>query len=160
MSALFFEKMLMKNLVSSDRGTSLVEYAVVAPMLLYLLVGLIDVGRYTNFAIMAAGAARAGAQYGAENLTTATNNAGMASAALQDGQNLPNFGTPTTTHLCSVGGAALATCAAVGTAGVASNTVYYVKVQVTGTFKTLLNYPGLPSSIPISGSTIMRVASQ
>ena len=44
----------------SQRGSAMVEFAVVLPMLAMLMIGLIDVGRYTYFAIMAAHAARAG----------------------------------------------------------------------------------------------------
>lgn len=158
MSALLSARIRIKNLVSSDRGASLVEFAVVAPVLIFLLIGLIEVGRYTTFAIMAANAARAGAQYGAQNLTTALDTTGVASAALRDGQNFSNFGT-TVTHVCSVGGGALGTCPS-GAGGVPANTVYYVKVQVTGTFTSLLNYPGIPASVPVSGSVVMRVAGQ
>jgi Flp pilus assembly protein TadG len=159
MRALFPAKMRIKEVVRSDRGTSLVEFALVAPMLLFLLVGLIEVGRYATFAIMAASAARAGAQYGTQNLTTAIDTTGMEAAALQDGQNIPNF-APKVAHLCSVNGAALTTCPSMGAGGMPANTVYYVRVQVTGTFKSLLNYPGIPPSIPVSGSIVMRVTGQ
>jgi hypothetical protein len=40
------------------------------------------------------------------------------------------------------------------------DTIYYVQVQVSGTFNTLLNYPGIPDPVPISGSATMRVATQ
>ena len=126
-------------------------------MLIFLAIGLIEVGRYTTFAITAANAARAGAQYGAQNLTTALDNTGVQAAALRDAQNNPNFSAPTLTHLCSVGGGALQTCPS-GT--VPANTVYYVKVQVNGKFKSLLSYPGLPPSINVNGSIVMRVAGQ
>jgi Flp pilus assembly protein TadG len=157
MSALRAVKMRIKDLLSSDRGTSLVEFAIVAPVLIFLLIGLIDVGRYTTYAIMTANAARAGAQYGAQNLTTALDTAGVQAAALRDGQNLTNFSAPTLTHLCSVGGGALGACPS---RPVPPHTVYYVKVQVNGTFNSLLDYPGIPSSIPVSGSIVMRVAGQ
>jgi Flp pilus assembly protein TadG len=149
----------MKNLVRCNRGTSMIEFALVAPMLIFLFMGLVEVGRYTNFAIMAANAARAGVQYGAQNLTTAQDNAGMENAALNDAQNVGNFGTPTAQHLCSVSGGALETCSS-SSGPPAANTVYFVEVNVTGTFKPLLTYPGIPSSVPVSGNAIMRVADQ
>jgi Flp pilus assembly protein TadG len=149
--------MRIKDLVSSDRGASLVEFAIIAPVLIFLLIGLIEVGRYTTVAIMAANAARAGAQYGAQNLTTALDNPGVQAAALADGQHLTNFGAPKLTHLCSVGGGALETCPS---GAVSANTVYYVKVQVNGSFNSLLNYPGIPTNIPVSGTVVMRVTGQ
>ncbi len=41
-----------------------------------------------------------------------------------------------------------------------AKTTSYVKVQVTGTFKPLITYVGLPSSLPVTGSAMMRVVSQ
>jgi Flp pilus assembly protein TadG len=146
------------RLVAAEGGTSLVEFALVAPVLVFLLVGVVEVGRYTTFAVMAANAARAGAQYGAQNLTTALDKSGMSAAALKDAQNLPSFSAPAN-YLCSINGAALTTCPS-NANGSPQNTVYYVQVQVTGTFKSMLNYPGIPNSIPISGSATMRVTSQ
>ncbi len=145
----------------SDTGTAMVEFSILAPVFVFLLIGVIEVGRFAFFAILAANAARAGVQYGAQNTTTAIQTANIQNAALQDGQNLANWtsngGSITVKDLCSVNGAAPATC--VGT-GVPVNTVYYVQVQVKGVFSSLLNYPGIPNNVPISGSAIMRVASQ
>ncbi len=148
----------LARLAAAEGGTSLIEFALVAPVLIFLLVGVVEVGRYTTFAVMASNAARAGAQYGAQNLTTALDTSGMSAAALKDAQNLPAFSAPAN-YLCSISGGALATCPS-NANGAPQNTVYYVQVRVTGTFKSLLNYPGIPSSIPVSGSATIRVASQ
>jgi Flp pilus assembly protein TadG len=157
----------MKNFIRSvarrEEGASLVEFALVAPMLILLLVGLIEIGRFTALAIMASNAARAGVQYGAQDLQTAQDSAGIQAAAVADGQNLSNWtsstGGVTVAELCSVNGATPATCSAAGS-GAPMNTVYYVKVQVTGKFTPLIHYPGLSNAIPVSGSAIMRVGSQ
>jgi Flp pilus assembly protein TadG len=150
--------MNLKATLRSESGTSLIEFALVAPVLIFMLIGLIEVGRYAYFSIVAANAARAGVQYGAQSLTTAQDTAGMTSAALQDGQNIASF-TASPAPLCSENGGALQACTTNGTAP-ASGTVYYVKVQVSGTFKSLLSYPGIPTNVPISGSAVMRVISQ
>jgi len=129
-----------------------------------LIVGLIEIGRFEYFSILAANAARAGAQYGAQNLLTAYDNAGITSAAVQDGANLSNWTTSggkiTVNQLCAVGGTAPSTCATPWGSGPPQNTIYYVQVQITGVFTSLLNYPGIPNRIPISGSSTMRVAIQ
>ena len=137
----------------------MVEFALVAPVLVLLLIGLVETGRYAAFAVMAANAARAGVEYGSQNLTTANDTVGMKNAALADAQNLSGWATPTAQHLCSIGGSALQACPTSGTP-VTSSTVYYVQVKVTGTFRSLLSYPGLPASVPVAGSAVMRVASQ
>ena len=148
----------------AESGASLVEFAVFAPLFAFLLVGLIEIGRFMFFSILAANAARAGAQYGAQDLTTAYDTNGITSAAAQDGQNLSNWTAPgggiTVQQLCAVNGAAPAPCATSGNAGPPQNTIYYVRVQVTGVFQTLLNYPGIPNNVPISGGSMMRVITQ
>ena len=47
-----------RTLVRCESGTSLVEFAIVLPFLALLLIGLIDFGRYTYDAVLAANAAR------------------------------------------------------------------------------------------------------
>ena len=56
----------------SERGTAVVEFALVAPVFVFLLIGLIETGRFTYFWIVAEHAARSGVQYGAQNLQTAS----------------------------------------------------------------------------------------
>lgn len=156
--------MRMRSAWRADAGASLVEFAVAAPIVAFLLVGLIEIGRFAFFSILAANAARAGAQYGAQDLTTAFDTTGIQSAAVQDGENLSNWtgqgGGITVQQLCAVGGASPQPCTTSQTAGPPQDTIYYVKVQVTGVFNSLLDYPGIPNSVPISGSSMMRVVTQ
>ncbi len=147
----------MRRFIRSQDGSSVVECALLAPVFVFLLIGLIETGRYCYFAILAAHAAHAGAQYGAQDTKTADDGSGMAYAAREDAMYLSNW-TVSATHLCSTNAAALATCST--SASLPTNTIYYVKVQVAGTFSSLLNYPGIPTNVAISGSAIMRVASQ
>jgi Flp pilus assembly protein TadG len=146
------------RLLRSERGSSLVEFAIVAPVFIFLLVGIIEIGRYTFFAILVANAARAGVQYGAQNTFTAQDIAGMTNAALQDANPLPQM-SASPSFFCETQAGAITPCPASG-ATPAPNSVYYVEVVTTGTFKSLLSYPGIPNNIPISGKAIMPVISQ
>ena len=154
----------MMRFLRSTSGTSLVEFAIVAPVLLFLVVGLIEVGRYEYFAILTAHAARAGAQYGAQDLETAYDNADITSAVLQDGGNPANWtgagGSITINQLCASSGSAPGICTTPWGSSPPQNTIYYVQVQVTGTFTSLLNFPGIPNNIPISSSAMQRVENQ
>jgi Flp pilus assembly protein TadG len=154
----------MKSFLPSASGSSLVEFALALPVFVFLLIGLIEVGRFEYFSILAANAARAGAQYGAQTLLTAYDNAGITYAVTQDGGNLPNWtsagGEVTVNQLCAAEGTAPSTCSTPWGSSPPQNTIYYVQVQVTGVFTSLLNYPGIPNEIPISGSSTMRVATQ
>lgn len=146
-----------RELVRSERGTSMVEFALLAPVLILLVIGLIEVGRYTYFGILAAHAAEAGARYGAQNLHTAQDIVGMQTEAISDAANLPQWHA-TASYTCYNGVLATNGNCASGTPG--PNIVYYVKVQVTGTFNSLLNYPGVPTAAPITATATMRVQSQ
>jgi hypothetical protein len=66
----------------SERGSSLVESALVAVFVLVpLLIGAIDFGRACYVAIEVANAARAGAQYGSQNMVAMVDTAHMISVA-------------------------------------------------------------------------------
>jgi Flp pilus assembly protein TadG len=146
----------------AQRGTAMVELAVTLPMLAMLMIGLIEVGRYTYYAIMAAHAARAAVQYGAQNLITAADTTGMKNAALADGQNLSQW-TITPIHSCATNGTT-SPCPQSNATSVSPSLVYFVQVTVTGTFKPLMGYPGLPghgtSGVPITATATMRVNTQ
>jgi Flp pilus assembly protein TadG len=147
---------------ADSSGTSMVEFALVLPVLAFLLIGLIEVGRYAYFAILASHAARAGVQYAAQTVETAadasTNGPATRSAALGDAQNLSSW-TVRSNVLCTIGGAS-STCPSNTSNSVPANLVYYVQVQVSGTFHSLLNYPGIPASVPISATATMPVGNQ
>ena len=66
-------------------GQTVVEVALLLPLLLLLLVGVIEIGRYAYFDILISNAARAGAQYGAQSLIQAADVAGIRTAAQNDG---------------------------------------------------------------------------
>lgn len=142
---------MIRTLRKCDSGASLVEFAIVLPFLALLLIGLIDFGRYMYAGIVVASAARAGVQYGAQNLQKAADTAGMKSAALADAGSLPNV-SPSPSAYCLVGGVS-------GSCG-SSAAVPYVKVVTTGTYTPLIRYPGLPASLTVTGTAIMRVVSE
>jgi Flp pilus assembly protein TadG len=136
-----------------ESGTSVIEFALIAPVFVFLLIGLIETGRYTTLAILASHAARAGVQYGGQTVFSAADTIGMKNAALQDGMNL-NW-TVTPSYFCINNGAVIS-CPTVPP----STTTYYVQVKVTGTFNSLMHYPGIPASMPITATATMRVQSQ
>ncbi|HEY1655654.1 MAG TPA: TadE/TadG family type IV pilus assembly protein [Candidatus Tumulicola sp.] len=134
------------------------EFAIMAPVFLLLLVGLIEVSRYAYYALLAANGVRAGAAYGSQNTISADDVLGMRTAAVADAQGFPGgIASFSATHLCYLSGTTTA-CPANGTPQ--SNWVYFVVVTASGTVNSLFRYPGIPQSIPISASATMRVASQ
>jgi len=150
-------KTRLRKAIGSEAGTSLVEFAILAPVFIFLLIGLIEVGRYTYFGLVAADAARAGVQYGTQSLATYSDNTAMQNAALNDGQTIANL-TATATHKCVLSGTN--TSCPIGGTAPGNNWVYYVEVDTTGTFTSLMQYPGIPRSIPVSAKAVMRVVNQ
>jgi Flp pilus assembly protein TadG len=55
------KKWLMRAIWRSEKGQSLVELALLTPILLLLVVGIVEMGRYATLSIEVANAARAGA---------------------------------------------------------------------------------------------------
>jgi Flp pilus assembly protein TadG len=129
--------------------------AIVAPLLVLLLFGIVEVGRYAQFSIVVSNAARAGVQYGAQNLVTASDLSGMQTAALNDGQNLAQI-EAIAKQYCTCADGTSSTCAPADCA--TSHRLVFVQVDTTGTFTSLIHYPGLPSGQTITSRAIMRVA--
>jgi Flp pilus assembly protein TadG len=144
------------NIASSEAGSSMVEMAIFLPLLLLLLMGVADFGRAYYLAIEVAGAARAGAVYGEQNITDTT---GM--------QNAAKLNSPDVSGLiaagswgceCSDGTASSASCSTTPTCSV--NVVYYAKVTATATYHPIMPWKGINSPITITRSTTMRSASE
>lgn len=142
--------------LKSESGASVIEFAIVLPILALIAVGIIDVGRWAYYGIVAANSARAGAQYGAQDPTHAVDTTGMTAAVNSESGNAVTWNHINASEMCSVSGGSLSPCT-----GSQSplNTTYYVKVQVSGTFSPLIQYPGF-NSLPVSGSSVIRVTAQ
>jgi Flp pilus assembly protein TadG len=150
----------------SQAGQTLLEVALLAPMLLALLVGTIEFGRYAYLGILVENAARAGAAYGAQSLPQSADTVGIRSAADNDfanGQNLTGLNvTPSTSCGCDNGGTVTgATCStavnpSAGTCA-SGHWVVMVSVQASATFNPLFGFPGISKSITVTRTVTMRV---
>jgi Flp pilus assembly protein TadG len=145
-------------LARGDSGSALAEIAVVLPMLVLLLIGLIEAGRFGSYVIMTANAARAGVQYGAQNTITALDIAGMKTSAKNDAQNDAGLSANAVTF-CQCADGTGSTCLVTDCAS--SHRLIFVEVDTTGTWQSLTHFPGLPTSlrtITVQGKAVMRVA--
>jgi Flp pilus assembly protein TadG len=157
------------GILMSQSGQSLLEVALLTPMLLALLLGVIELGRYAYFSILVGNSARAGAAYGAQNLVLSVDITGIQTAANNDfqnnGQNINKLSVnPSTSCGCDSNGsvtpASSCSTTADPTAGTCTSGHWVVMVSVTasGTINPLFNYPGIPKSLTVSNTATLRVA--
>jgi hypothetical protein len=141
-------------------GQSIVELTLLLPFLVLIFLAAIDLTRLFYHASAIAQAARAGAQYGAQNMGAAADIGGMRTAAREAGFDLrmvdaditpapvrkwqcPSDANPTTTEVtsCSDGSAPKV----------------FVEVSAQKQFSTIFKYPGMSHSLNVSRTAIMRV---
>jgi Flp pilus assembly protein TadG len=142
----------------AESGQALVETALVGLFLLTLLVGGIDFGRFTYDGILLGNAARAGVQYGSQNLTTAADTAGMIDAATSDNGTLVGTTTPTAGNFCKCGNTTYTCTATQPSACNTSPRLVYVTVTTQGVFTPWITFPGIPSTISLSRTATMQVS--
>jgi len=151
-----------RRVFRSQSGQSLVELGLLMPVLLVLVLGIIDMGRYASQAIVVGNAARAGAAYGSQNTTKANDQAGIQTAAQNDAQNISGL-TITSTFVCGCdnGGTitpSVETNAACGTTcAIGAHLVVFSQVTAQGTFSPLISWPGIPNSLVITSTATERV---
>jgi Flp pilus assembly protein TadG len=123
----------------SRPGTSAVEFAVVLPFLMFMVVVAVDFARVYRNAQVVMSAARNGALYGSDNPARAADSAGIQAAALQEAVDLSP--SPTVTS----------------TTGTDADGNPYLRVTVSYPFQTITRFPGVPSSLAVTRTCQMRV---
>lgn len=134
-------------------GTALVEFALVCPVLLLLIAGVLDYCRALSKATAVANAARIGAQYGSASTTNAADTSGIQSAVVNSAPDFTGLAV-TSSRTCQCPNGSSVSCT--GSCG-ASNLEMYVQVTVTSTAAAIFNYTGLPYTGAVSATAAMRV---
>jgi hypothetical protein len=137
----------------SETGTAFLELAVVLPLLILFVIGAAEFGRLYFTGITVANAARAGAQFGAQNLGQSSNLAGMTLAAQDEARDLGTISNfPSRFCRCS-DGSALACSTACGT----DAPQVFVKDSAVKSVSLIIRYPGLPNTVNVSRVAVFRV---
>ena len=138
-------------------GQSLVEFAVIMPTFILILVGAADFTRFAYASIEVSNAARAGVQFGAQNYLTAIDSPGMRAAAINDSPDVAAL-TATATNWCICTDGTAITCANGGALCHAPARIQqFVQVNTTAQLNTLFQYPGIPATLTLKGQASMRV---
>jgi len=132
---------MRKSCRQEQRGVAAVELALLLPLLMFMFVLAVDYGRIFFFSVTITNCARAGAVWASDPFEqTESPYTTVTQAALAEA---PNF-SPTPTVASSY--------------GTDANGNPYVEVTVTGTFRTITHYPGVPTSTTLARRIRMRVA--
>jgi len=146
-----------------DSGQSMLEFALMLPFLMLLMVGVIEIGRAIYYTVEVNHAATAGVVYGSQNATTAQNTGQMQTYATSDaaitgmsavaanGCTCDN-GTGTS---CTYPVSSMLTCATISCPS--GQVVECVQVTTQATITPIFHFPGLPMSYQANGEAVMRV---
>lgn len=150
----------------SQAGQTLIELALLTPVLAIMLIGIVELGRFAYLAILVGNAAHAGALYGAQGLPQAGDTPDIQTAAQNDfesnGQDKSKL-TVTSSESCGCDSGGTITSAGCSTttnpsAGTCAAGHWIVMVSVTAsdTFTGIFNYVGIPP-LTVARTSIMRV---
>jgi Flp pilus assembly protein TadG len=129
--------------------------AVAMPLLVLMVLGVGDFGRVLYTAITLSHAARAGAAYGAQSNGHTGDSAGIQQAAEEEAQDIGTIGV-TSQRVCECTGGSPVSCttASCGSYGAPRA---FVEVTTTQTYATLIAYPGIPATVPLTRTAKVRV---
>jgi TadE-like protein len=145
---------LFLKLFRQQEGSSIVETAFLMPVLLLICAGAVDFGRAYFLAIEVSSAAQAGAVYGSQAIG---DTAGMISAAKLDAPDVSGLVvTPSYGCECYDGSSISANCAAAPAACSGNNYVNFAHVMTSASYTPIFPYPGIPSSILLTGNAYLR----
>lgn len=112
-------------------GAATVELAILAPLIVFLLVVAVDFARIFFYTVSIQSAVEDGAIYACESTARASNSSKIESLVLADLTDIIPTPTVSSTH------------------GYDAEGDHYVEVSARYTFKTITNFPGVPSSVNV-----------
>jgi len=148
----------VRQFVSGDdgvRGSSIVEFAIIAPMLIAATVCSIDLGMVSYRKLQVQDAAQAGAQYAALHGFDATN---MSSAITNATSYAGINASPAPTRFCgcaSASGISTVACGSQCSGGTTAGT--YVTASAQATYATILPYPIIQTNYALSAQSTVRI---
>jgi Flp pilus assembly protein TadG len=155
-----------RRILSDDLGQSLVEISLSLPLLVFLLIGGVDIGRAFAVQLAVQNGARAGAEASALDYTPTNGEA--ATHAQQEMNRTPGMDAGTTCtnsgNVYTCGSATITITrakfdgsACPATPGIDGANACYFKVRVQYTWRTIIPWPGIPNVFNIDRSTLVRV---
>jgi Flp pilus assembly protein TadG len=139
-----------------EAGASIVEVALLIPLLMVILFGMIDLGRWVFLAIEVSSAARAGAQYGGQNRGTALDTTGIQTAAQNDVPDISGLHVASSTSTCWCSSApGTAVSCSIGSCTGASQLIPLLQVTTSTSYSPWIAYPPFKSAVTITGQAVV-----
>lgn len=153
-----FLDFLLRRFRRDQRGASVVELAIVAPLLIMMTVAATDFARVFIEAHALASASGSGVSYGARRNIDSVNFTEIRKRALDDIQGAGNSSVATASMFCDCPDApgTSVDCLS-GSCPNYGQPRVYIKTSVQKTFATLGNYPWVPKSTNLKANAYMRV---
>ena len=136
-------------------GAAVHEFALTAPLLMLIMVGAIDFGRSFYHSVTISNAAGTAAFYGAQSLMKSGHGTEMSTLAQNDANDIGTV-TTTATRVCQCPNGTAVDCITGTCTGYGAPRVY-VRCQVSRSFDTMINLPGVPDLFTIRRQVWMRV---
>lgn len=148
-------KILCSPFLKSESGAAAVEFAMTAPFLILLMLGIFDLGTYIHDRMRLEQISRAAVDYVMqggpdENITNdvvAYYDPEGTEAGLYD---------VSSDRICTCSDGVAQSCDNV-TCGSGDYSRQYVQVTINRSYTTVFDYPGIPSNMSLSGSARMRL---
>ena len=142
------------RLTRSESGGSLIEAAIVVPLLLLLVLGVGDFGRIMYYGITLENAARAGAAFGSQSTGHLSDTNGIRQAAEQEAQNIGSISV-SSQKICECTGGSVS-CTTSNCSGYGAP-MAFVEVTTTTTFTPLSSaFPGIPGATLLTRTAKVR----
>ncbi len=142
------------KLLRSENGSVLLEFSLILPIIIFMYLGMINLGVAIEQSIVVSEAAEAGTRYGTLS-SKSTDLTGMQNAAISAASGLSGFSATATSWCSCVPAGAVVNCS--NTCPNSSTPDKYIQVQTSATVPALANYPGLAASFALKGFSAMRV---
>lgn len=144
----------IRRLAAAQDGNSLIELALVAPILATLLTGIADFGLMEYDAMALNQAARAGAQYG---FTNSSDTSGIQAAVLAASGLSSTKLTVTTAYQCYDGTAVAYPTACASADQDSGQSRVYLSVTVTEPYSLILPWPGIADPTTLTGTAVVPI---
>ena len=139
----------------SKAGAVSIELAFFIPVVAAMLAGSIEFGRLGFEQVRIASAARAGAQYGVYDLSSAGDIAGMIDAARLDAEDVTNALNVTAAQTCRCPSGVVQACTITCADG--EFAPLYVEVTVSQDIDLWFSFPGVPDTVTLAANSSMRL---